>query len=371
MRRCSLLVALLSMFSAGFADPSPRKALIEFGWDEPDTSFLRTHLAELERTPFDGCVFHVDARGHSGKPSSLTWEGWGKRTFVEDDVRAARDDLRAVQPTRFTRNFLRFNCAPGDVDWFDDFTHVLANARLAASLARDGHAAGILLDTEQYQGRLFEYRAQRDAKSKPWTAYAAQARRRGNELMSSIQDAFPDLVVFLTFGTSLPARDLLRSGKPLEAGEYGLLAPFVDGLVEAARGKTRIVDGFELSYSYKTKARFDEGYRLMTESVAPIVADPAAYSRVISRGFGLWLDYDWRVKGWDVQEPSKNYFSPETFETSIRAALERSDEYVWVYSEMPRWWSPAGGPVKLPKSYDDALRRARRGPIDSLKGSPR
>jgi hypothetical protein len=364
MRRRSFAFALLALALCGSDDPTPRRSLIEFGWDEPDTKFLRTHLAELERTPFDGCVFHVDAGVRDGKPASLTWEGWGKRTFVENDVRASRNDLRAIQPKRFTRNFLRFNCSPGDIDWFDDFAPVLANARLAASLARDGHAAGILLDTEQYQGRLFEYRSQRDAKSKPWTAYASQARRRGAELMASMQGAFPDLVVFLTFGTSLPARDRIRSGKPLEEGEYGLLAPFVDGLVEAARGKTRIVDGFELSYGYKTKGQFDDGYRLMTEGVAPIVADRASYTRVVSRGFGLWLDYDWRVKGWDEADPSKNYFSPAVFETSVRLAIERSDEYVWIYSETPRWWSPGGNPVKLPKSYDDAIRRARQDTIN-------
>ena len=39
--------------------PSHGKAagkLIEFGWDEPDTAFMREHAAEMERSPFDGCV---------------------------------------------------------------------------------------------------------------------------------------------------------------------------------------------------------------------------------------------------------------------------------------------------------------------------
>ena len=35
-----------------------QKRLIEFGWDEPDTAFLRRHIAQMERSPFDGCVFH-------------------------------------------------------------------------------------------------------------------------------------------------------------------------------------------------------------------------------------------------------------------------------------------------------------------------
>ena len=38
---------------------SSAKKLIEFGWDEPDTGFLRRHRDQLEQTPFDGCVFHV------------------------------------------------------------------------------------------------------------------------------------------------------------------------------------------------------------------------------------------------------------------------------------------------------------------------
>jgi hypothetical protein len=315
----------------------------------------------MERTPFDGCVFHVDARPRDGKPSSLTWEGWGRRTFAEADVAAARDELQALRPVRFTRNFLRFNTTPGDVDWFDDFGPILANARLAAALAREGRAAGILFDTEHYQGYLFAYRSQRDAKTKPWSDYAAQARRRGREVMEAFQASYPDLVVLVTFGASLPRRQMLVRGKPLEDVEYGLLAPFLDGMVEAARGRARIVDGFEPSYGFKTTRQFDEGRRLMTEGVASIVADPAAYRRVVSVGFGLWLDFDWRKNGWDEADPSKNYFTPESFESSVRAALERSDEFVWIYTETPRWWTPAGGPTKLPAEYDAALRRARWG----------
>lgn len=366
-RRHPLCVGLLatvafSILSAA-GGPPRRKALIEFGWDEPDTSFLRAHLAEMERTPFDGCVFHVDARPRGGKPSSLTWEGWGRRAFDEADVRAARDDLRALRPSRFTRSFLRFNTTPGDADWFDDFAPVVANARLAASLARDGRAAGILLDTEHYQGHLFAYRSQKNAKSKSWSDYAAQARRRGREVMGAFQSGYPDLTVLLTFGASYPRRQMTRGGKALEDVEYGLLAPFLDGMVEAVRGQTRIVDGFEPSYGYKAPGQFDEGRTLMTEGVAAILADPAAYRRAVSPGFGLWLDFDWRKKGWDEADPSKNYFTPEAFEASVRAALERSDEFVWIYTETPRWWTPAGSPAKLPTAYDAALRQARRGLI--------
>ena len=99
----------------------------------------------------------------------------------------------------------------------------------------------------------------------------------------------------------------------------------------------------------------------MKEGVLPIVADPAKYGRVVSAGFGLWMDYDWRKRGWDAGDPARNYFTPEAFGASLRRALERSDEYVWVYTETPRWWSEGGHRVELPDAYERAIRRAREG----------
>ena len=89
-----------------------------------------------------------------------------------------------------------------------------------------------------------------------------------------------------------------------------------------------------------------------------LAADHAAYRKAFSFGFAVWLDQDWRKNGWDDRDPSKNFYTPQQFEQVARAALAAADEYVWVYSETPRWWSDEGKPVKLPKAYDEALRRA-------------
>jgi len=48
-------------------------------------------------------------------------------------------------------------------------------------------------------------------------------------------------------------------------------------------------------------------------------------------------------------------FDLAEFETSVRPALEISDEYVWVYTEKPLWWTNQ----RLPQAYVDALKRAR------------
>ena len=122
------------------------KKLIEFGWDEPDTAFLRRHIAQMEQNPFDGVVFRATAAAPDGKPLNFLWEAWGRRVFAEAELAPALADLGATRFHRFTDNFLRVNTTPGDVDWFDDFSAILANARLAARIARAGGAAGILFD---------------------------------------------------------------------------------------------------------------------------------------------------------------------------------------------------------------------------------
>jgi hypothetical protein len=356
-------VALLA--TLGLSACRPEKKLIEFGWDEPDTAFMRRHIEQMERSPFDGCVFHLSYRGPQGGEGNFTWQCWGRRAFGIAELKPALDDLKATRVRRFTHNFLRFNTTPGDVDWFDDFAAILGNARLAARIAREGGCKGIMLDDEQYEGQLFDYRRQRDAAKRSWDEYAAQARRRGRELMLAFQQEYPRLTVFLTFGHSLPWLQMQREGKPLKDVSYGLLAPFLDGLVEGAR-RGRIVDGHELSYWYKEPERFATAQVTAKSALLPIVASPQKYSQVVSLGFGLWMDYDWRRNGWDPDDVSKNYFTPEAFETSVRAALQNTDEYVWIYTETPRWWSAEGTTVKLPAAYDAAIRRAR----ESLRSAP-
>ena len=341
------------------------RKLIEFGWDEPDLEFLLSNRAVMQRSPFDGCVFHVNTSVPGKSPESLTWLGWGRREFKAEEFPGAFKALAAskivIDPQRkaFDHNFLRFNVTPGKLDWFDDHRAVVANARLAGMLARQAACDGILLDTEQYEGQLFDYAKQRDAARRSWLDYAFQARRRGKEVMAAIQESFPELTVMLTFGPSLLCGHPPDVFVPREVHRYGLLVPFVDGLIDATEGKTRIVDGFEQSYGYREAASFKKARELITNQAAPQMANPPAYRRVISAGFGVWLDYDWRKRGWKPELPETNYFSPERFHDALRSALHWSDEYVWIYTEKPRWWSGEGKPVDLPDTYVQSIRRAR------------
>jgi hypothetical protein len=347
--------------AAGLAsDRAAQKRVIEFGWGEPDAAFMRRHLDQMERLPFDGCVFHVAYARPGGGQGLFVWEAWGRRAFTAEELEASLGDLWATSFRRFTHNFLRFNVTPGDLDWFDDFGAVLSNARLAARVAREGNARGILFDIEQYEEPIFTYAKQRHAGTRSWEAYAAQARQRGREVMAAFQDGYPGLTVFLTWGYSGPWREMLHLRKPLPEVEYGLLAPFLDGLVDAAGEGVRLVDGYEISYYHRKDVEsFSRAARVMREEVLPIVGDPAKYRRLLSVGFALWMDFDSPRLGWDGSDGSRNYYTPEDFERSLRTALAAADEYVWIYTEKPRWWSAGGGPIGIPAGYLEAIRRAR------------
>jgi hypothetical protein len=358
--RTDILVPAIGLAALGLLSSRASAArLIEFGWDEPDTAFMRAHIREMEQTPFDGCVFHLTYVKEDGSPSNFTWECWSTKTFTREQLWHAVDDLKALDSDTFTSNFLRFNVTPGDVDWFDDFGPILANARLAGQIAKAGKCPGISFDIETYNAAIWHYPDLKLKDTKTWDEYAAQVRKRGAEVMQAFQAGYPDITVFLTFGYCLPWVQAGQKPEGLPNAHYGLLAPFLDGMFEAADPKARIVDGYELAYTYKQREQFEAGRKLMAEGVLPIVADPVKYKRNLSIAFGIWMDCDWRNRGWATGPFMGNFFHPMELQHSLEAAFDLCDEYVWLYTETPRWWS-AEGPQKLPSAYERAVRKAKK-----------
>ena len=339
------------------------KKLIAFPRPEPDTAFIRQHIAQMEKTPFDGTVFAIKYTKADGTQGNFTWESWGKIGFTAAQLKPALDDLKATKFQRFKSNFLRFNTAAKDQDWFDDFSAIVNNARLAAGLARQANEAtgafpGIKFDVEQYNDKLFTYSAQRDKATKSWDVYAGQARKRGREVMEAFQEGYPGLTVFMSVGYS-GAWYYAQGGKPLAELDYGLLAPFMDGMTEAVKGRAKIVDGYEIGY-YLEPETLHFGYKAMDQDLLKIVADPRRYRQVTSLGLGLWMDKNFDT--WNAEDVSRNHWTPEKFEKLVHNALELSDEYVWIYSDVkPQWWTEEGKPANIPPAYFEALRQARKG----------
>jgi hypothetical protein len=357
IKALTLAIGILTSLSALAQTKPTTKKLLEFGWDEPNTAFMRTHIAEMEQTPFDGTVFTIEGRDKDGKTLNFLAEAWGKRKFMSAELKPALDDLKATPFKTFTHNFLRFDVTPGDVDWFDDFSAINSNARLAAYIAKEGHAAGILFDVEMYASPLWDYSKAKHAKEKTFDEYQEKVRSRGREFMTALQGGYPDLKIFLTFGLTLPEMQIEANPKGLAAVDYGLLPAFFNGMLDAATGNTQIIDGFEPSYAYKEQAQFDESKKIR-ERTKRLVANPEQYQKHYAYGYGIWMDQDWRKYGWDTKDFTKNFFTPAAFEKTVGMALKESDEYVWIYTEKPFWWSPTG-PKELPKEYVDALKRAK------------
>ena len=260
------------------AAAAPAKKLIEFGWDEPDTGFLRRHRAQLERTPFDGCVFHVDAR-HRRERRELHLARLGPQGVHRRRARSRRS-------TTWRRSRGRDAVPPQ----FPPIQRHAGRPRLVRRPCRGrrqrpaGRRAcprracqGILLDTEPYQGKLFDTEA---ARRRPALGRIRRpGPHRGREVMTAFQEGFPDLTVFLTFGHSLVWKQSERGKKPLAECPDGLLVPFLDGMIEAASGqdppRRRPRDVVRIPRA----AAFIEARRPIKHDAAKLAADRAAYRR--------------------------------------------------------------------------------------------
>lgn len=361
MNRILFAWALLTLTSgialiAESAEPQPArgakaKKLIEWGWDEPDTKFMRENIAKMEQHPFDGLIFHA----MSDKNENLSWEVWGNREFAIESFRGAIEDLKATKFQRFTERFLRVNVTPAHVDWFDDaaWKNVSGNFGVAARVAKEGNCRGFMFDTEQYDGVIeFDYRKLKDKYKRSFAEFQAKVRQRGREWIKAVNEHYPSITILMTFGYDTA---IYKADKPNDraTAEYGLLADFLDGILEGAAQETVLVDAWEFSYGYKERKQFDQAYETITKKGAEMCAFPEKYRAQLKPGFGIWIDH--KRKGWDTADFAKNYFSPAEFESSVRSAFAVTDEYVWIYCERPKWWTNE----MLVPAYTEALIKAR------------
>ncbi len=359
MRGLMALSGLLVVAATAVAGPvatglPPGKKLIEWGWDEPSPAFMREHCQEMDRVGFDGVIFHADAV-RDGKPLNFAWQCWGRTPFEWSDLLGSLADLQACRFVRMTDNFLRFNVCPGDVDWFDDagMGVVCSNAKLAARLARQGGCKGFMFDVEMYGKPLFSYAEQSKLRPASFEEYEAKVRQRGREFMQAVNSEYPDITMMLTYAYTITGT---VAGRP--KAQYGLLKSFLDGMFEAAAPRTTIVDGYEGAYPFRKHNQFEHARQVVLQKMAAVTGVPDAYRRHIRVAFGIWMDMNFRRYGWhtNAADFEANYFTPDEFAYSVFSGLDVTDEYVWIYTEKPLWWTH----TRVPYGYRKALRDARR-----------
>ncbi len=356
------LIALV-IFPSDSTQHQSHKKLIYYGWGTRDTIYVRQRWHEMEQMPFDGIGITVaidrnkPTTGDGATGNLLGWHIFGPKAFRLEDFRPAIDDLKVPKWERFKDNFLpACICSSGQdfgFNWFDDgrWKTIVNNWQVLVTIAKDGGCKGILIDPEPYGAPFWHYPSMRQRMDSPFPEYVAKVRQRGRDLMEVTRKIFPDISLLFLVGPS----HMLHYKEPLEEQGYGLLAAFLDGLMEAADERAKFVDLCEMAYGYKSRDSFLQAYHWVKNKAMRFSLLPELYRAKVRVGFGLMLDCLSHRQGWHTQDFSKNYFSPEAFQQSLQMALELTDEYVWIYSQVPKFFPPE----HLPEAYLKAMERAR------------
>lgn len=364
-----------------------RPKLLYTATNEPtgidDLTYLRDHVATLERGPFDGLTLDV----------GLGDEPWGDVVYTRALFDPEVEVVRSTAFGKLTDNFQMFNSARGPVDWFDDvaFAVVVANARVAAEVVRDAGLRGIFFDVDAYSDSVWVRPT--TPEGTPFAAFETQARLRGAELMTAMLEVKPEITILLTVSFSEVFRAACLAGDSIEEDRYSLLPAFLDGMFGARatlQAPAQIVDGFTASYLTRdprsfplyreliqgnwpgVQERWHPGavsFRVGTGEIPwdaePTVGCPADIQGKLTRdlpvGFGLRMDADTLI-GRDFHaapaEFGMNHFTPDALATALTAALASAEKYVFLWSHTLDWLGASSAPSP-PAEYVEAVARAR------------
>src|SRR5687768_2734230 len=191
--------AILAMLLASTLAQSPTKKLIE--WSGATTNVMFCENPDMyEAAPFDGMVMTI--LGKDGKGTvDLGWDSWGKKAFTREQFAEAIKDLKETPRKKFTDCFLRFNSAPGEFSFFDEEAWAVAlnNSKLAAWIAKEVGAKGLMFDNEAYGVPTFGYPHQNSLKPASFEEHQQLARRRGVEFIKAINSEYSDITILMTF----------------------------------------------------------------------------------------------------------------------------------------------------------------------------
>ncbi len=403
MRR-NLIIALLGavLIMAGglsaVAETGPPvatdKKLLGWAVNALEPASLRRHIAELEQElALDGLVIALNADDWTGPRNGQEYRFFGGHRFTVDDFRQVLDDLKNTRFTSFKHNFFQFATsatgahytseADANLDWFDPNWSVVANnAAVIATVAREAGFEGLWLDVEGYQpspgpwGTPFDYRARPDQDKRSLAEVSAQVRKRGRQFMAAIVGAYANITIVVIPQTG--EWDGFSS-----AWQYELLAPFVDGMLEALGPEATLVNGLEKGYPLRTYAEF-LSLRAQAETEGRQKSQAGPLFDRMRYGMGLFVDSGSEVGGpcggWhtDPHEFDKNYRTPEGLEHTLYYALTAVDpgSYVWLYVWHPQvWYNPEARKEEnlsrqpkqcvlcphreVPQAYLDAFRHCR------------
>jgi hypothetical protein len=357
------LIAAIGVFISPLSIAPPNQPvravkLIEYGWDSPSPEFVRTHITEMERRPFDGVIVRLpDGGGDVFQPKMWNAEQLALQLPI----------LSNIKWQSFDSNFLAMY-ATSSMDWYDDddWRVVTEHAAFMGRAAREAHCRGLMFDPEPYGPSPWNYSAQLHASIHTFDEYQLVVRRRGREFMRALQHEYPGLELLTLHNYSHLLRasatpDLNTREKILTAHVWGLLPAFMNGMLEEADSNTRIIDGHEQSYFFERPEDFARGAAEVRRGAIPYVSPELKDKYVGQFQVAQPVYLDWIFGYFKLPVPTgvdglSGEQRARLAEHHTFYAMKNADRYVWSYSEKMNWWTGE----QLPPGADDALRSAKR-----------
>ena len=310
------------------------------------TQSILRNLDFILAQPFDGVVLNIPASWSVMQPGV---------TLTYDSI--YRSWLEPLK-TRFNskrRNYV-LAVVREAADPFDSWTTVINNWVALARAARDSGAVGLFFDNEEYFEQLWDYPGDVKYPSRSLSAYQAQYRERGKELMNALIAAWPAIRIVTTHGpyVSEPRTPNSVSLLQIEPRSNRLSGFFFTGMLEAAGTQAQVIDGGEV-YQYRSESDFSGSYTWRKDTL-PQVASTALIPSGLRSVWRSRLRVAYGV--YDQQWKSNYPMSPSILQTSLSRALARSDGLVWLFVEgdgSRNYLAPGG----VSSSWTSAIRAAR------------
>ena len=312
-------------------EPSVSKKLIEYGWDRPTAEYVRDNIGMMEERPFDGVTFMIGEEPHA------VFEA---RRWAEQEMKL--DVLADIEWDTFTDNFLILY-ANTDPKWFDDahWDTVTANMRLISKAVEAAGAKGVFIDPEYY-GKSdcspwrYEIEDTCDYGGRSFQEVEAKVRERGEQFVRALQSEVETLNLFwLDFVSETYVNVSIWEQNPTENG-YALLRAFAEGMLAGADDATRLTDGLELGYWFKSSLAYPAYYEAASVDVLDFVTEEykERYQSKVDLAYATFLDCYFVVPKMAEKFPTCDQGLSETdqakwLEHNVYNALLHSDEYVW------------------------------------------
>jgi hypothetical protein len=361
-----LTVGLFACASAGSPAPtSPSKKLIEYGWGSPSPEELADQGQLLEDSVFDGITFRL-----SGRSVVFNRTAFDKKSFDNDIKLFAR-----IKSNKLAQSFIRvLSNSEAGWDWANDsdWQATSENIRNIARVAKAAGLRGVIFDAESYENNPWNIASRPGRQQYGFGGYQAKVRERGASFMRSLEAEYPGLQFFsLRTHTDLfglvadsPSAAVLQQRLSEESG-LGLWPSFVDGLLDAAGPKVKLIEGNENAYYYLHAQQFDD-YRRDLALYGPRLVAPenqSKYRQSLSAGNAIYLDgimnlhQTPRFCGYFIGSDNERL---RLLEHNSYHSLRSSDEWVWLYDENVNWWR-GSPPLEMQKTLQRSKDKIKNG----------